>query len=126
MGFAVGQAFIPLADTPGIQEEVFGVKGRKGGATQKQMPTPEEQLEKGLIDISTYRELIKTLQNNGDGNSDDTDGRQVGMKVRKGLTARAPKNPMGRPERSVMLSHVTSGGRKTGKIVNRWGKAVDK
>lgn len=114
-GLAIGHAFRPLVDQPDIHAAVFG-----GGA-----PTPEELYSGGLIDAQQYQDMIVNdlgpLACPRGGHRSSSDRQMV---------ARVPKrslNPPHRkkPERSVRLMHVSSGGSNTAPIVNRWGKTTD-
>ena len=117
--------FIPLSDTPSIQKQVFGLEGVEDDDNQSGFGDSnfEQQFERGEFTSEQYFELIKSMDELG---VTEQKKPAVGLKVRKEMlnSKLAPKNPMNRPERSVQLSHVTSGGRKTGKILNRYGKST--
>ena len=76
----------------------------------------EAQLEAGKITTQQYFAMIRDAPPTGPASSTG-----LGMKAR---TARpGKKQDLSRPERAVALSHVSSGGRKTGPVLNRYGKA---
>ena len=104
----VGNEFLPLAGAPQLQTAVFGEVGGQVSL--------EAQLEAGKITTQQYFAMIKDAPQ-----AVPSTGAGLGMKAR---TARSgKKQDLSRPERSVALSHVTSGGRKTGPVLNRYGKA---
>ena len=117
MGFPVGGDFIPLSEVPGLQKEVFGGSGSGGGA-------PEALLESGAISAQEYHEMIKGMDSLVVGASaSSASNSAVGMRVQLSALRKNPNQVKGRrAEKSVRLSHVTSGGTKKGKVVNRWGK----
>jgi len=113
-----GNAFLPLSEAPGLQGYVFGTGKHK----KMQKQTPEQQFEEGVITSAEYHELIaKCEDKNGDDVDIDDGGNIVGISVNPAIVRKTKKTNY--VDRSVLLSHVSSGGRKTGQIINRYGKA---
>ncbi|GMH87110.1 hypothetical protein TrVE_jg10939 [Triparma verrucosa] len=112
-GLPVGSDFIPLSEAPSLQSEIFGA-GQKSAS-------PEVLLESGAISVSAYHDMIKGMD--GLAVASASNG-SVGMRVKPSAVRVNPKQPKGKgkAERSVKLSHITSGGTKTGRVLNRWGK----
>ena len=109
---------------------------RKERVRPQQQQSPEELFSSGKITAQQYYELISTTSNSLPDDINDNPGsissnskksnkNQIGMKFRTSSThasGLAPKQNIRRPERSVQLSHVSSGGTKQGRVVNRYGK----
>ena len=114
MGFAVGEAFIPLAGNGGLQGVVFGGGGGGGNA--------EEMFERGEISAKEYHDMIAS----GDNAASSVADAMVGMRVRSDVVSKGKMAPkQGKPERMVRLMHESSGGTRKGKVLNRWGKAEE-
>jgi hypothetical protein len=128
-GYAVGEAFIPLAGMGSLQEEIFGLGGGDGGggaaARGGSGRTVEQQFEAGEI---TAQQYMERLQDEDTSEEDAGGGGNVGMKVRKEVISGgqlAPKHSFRKPDRSIQLSHESSGGMRKGKVLNRYGKAEE-
>ena len=121
-GKSVNQDFIPLSEAKDLQRHVFQPtkKNTKSRAfLTASGPSPEELFESGKISATKYHAMLAEappLQQQESG---------VGMRVNEGIIRRGHVDetiPASiKCDRGVMLSHVNSGGRQTGKV-NRWGK----
>ena len=155
-GRAVGDAFIPLSEIPQLQNAVFGGGGGGGGgggrtsmapqpgnwfgAPQSGAPvarrgapeTPEELMSAGKITVQEYMRLISEGgSSRGDEPEPMAQHHRVGMKVllvssAKAPASLAPPQDLTKVDRSIALSHVSSGGLRTGKVLNRYGKAEER
>ena len=128
VGLPVGADFLPLALTPDIREAVF--RGDSAGK-QKVSAAPARSLEdrwqRGEISAQEYQRLVLAEGDNSAIVAGAATAAATGTIVHPGMQERRrqlnrpqPKNR--RPERSVRLSHVSSGGTAHGRVVNRWGK----
>uniref|UniRef100_A0A061RCD5 Protein fam221b n=1 Tax=Tetraselmis sp. GSL018 TaxID=582737 RepID=A0A061RCD5_9CHLO len=100
-GRPVGSAFFPLADTPDIQALVFGE------LTLSDSPSPSEH--------ATQEAQLAALHNSVASRGSRSQGPPTGPRQQMAVAAArrqgvAPPNPTDRPERSVRLSAVNSGG----------------
>ena len=125
-GRPVGHAFRPFTDKPGIRSAVF--EGGNASTPAITGPTPEELYSGGLIDASEYHRMLDNLKVAESANDHQLALRQSGstamarVPVRKARLNRKFDPKKQKPERSVRLMHVSSGGTRTGRVVNRWGK----
>ena len=132
-GRTVGDAFRPLAGTPGIRSHVFGGGGGNGKGKKKdknQAPSNakslEQQWECGEITAQEYQRLVAAGEPVEQTNeSKSTSSAMVPRHThhrRRQVVEKTRIRSQGRPERSVRLSGPASGGTATGRVANRWGK----
>ena len=123
LGLPTGRHFMPLASTPDIRRAVF--RGTKSMAATGAPPhgSLEERWQNGEISAQEYQRLILAEGENITSAADDariSSPTKGALRQQRRLTRAARRGP----ERSVRLSHVSSGGTARGRILNRWGKAA--
>ena len=89
--------------------------------------SPEELMSAGKVTVQEYMEMIAALDSCGvEDRTTSGEPYKVGLKVLQSAqsdSSLAPKHDGTKPDKSIMLSHVSSGGMRTGKVLNRFGKA---
>lgn len=124
-GLPVGADFLPLASTPDIRQAVLPGGAGKQKVSAAPARSLEDRWQSGEISAQEYQRLVLAAGDNSAivATAATTDSAIVQPDMqerRRQLTRPQPTNR--RPERSVRLSHISSGGTARGRVVNRWGK----
>ncbi len=140
-GLPVGNDFFPLSCTPEIQRAVFTDTRNASSTAESASARPARSLEdrwqSGEISAQEYQRLVlaagasSSQSHSGGGSAVTTTtsasaapatNSQTGGVERRRFQLTRPHPTDRRPERSVRLSHISSGGAARGRVVNRWGK----